>query len=206
MPRLVDQLQLRRCPHCSVDTPMLSSIHTANTTAYDRTNARAWHVYLCRRCGGLVLASADHPGAEIQEIYPKLRSVDAAVPEKARRFLEQANESLHAPAGAVMLAASAVDAMLKAKEYKTGSLNARIEKAAKDHLITDEMSTWAHQVRLDANDQRHADESASLPTEADARRCIEFASALATFLFTLPKMVTRGIEESAPAVTPEANA
>lgn len=165
-----------------------------------------WNVYLCRRCGGLVLASASSIGGTVQEVYPKLRSVDAAVPDKARKLLEQANESLHAPAGAVMLAASAVDAMLKAKDYKTGSLNARIEKAAKDHLITAEMSTWAHQVRLDANDQRHADESASLPTEADARRCIEFASALATFLFTLPRMVTRGIEESSPTAESQTKA
>lgn len=94
-----------------------------------------------------------------------------------------------------MLTASAVDSMLKSKGYTEGSLYSRIDKAASDHVITEEMSKWAHAVRLDANDQRHADDSASLPTEADARRSIDFASALALFLFTLPARVAKGLAQ-----------
>ncbi|WP_296160111.1 DUF4145 domain-containing protein [Rhodoferax sp.] len=101
--------------------------------------------------------------------------------------------SIHAPAGAVMLTASAVDAMLKAKGYTQGSLYARIDKTAEDHVITSDMAHWAHAVRLDANDQRHADEAASLPDEGDAKRCIDFASALGQFLFSLPACVHRGL-------------
>ncbi len=92
-----------------------------------------------------------------------------------------------------MLAASAVDAMLKEKGLLKGSLNDRIEKASKDGLITADMAKWAHEVRLDANDQRHADEEAILPTTEDAMRSIEFATALGTFMFTLPARVSRGI-------------
>ncbi len=99
---------------------------------------------------------------------------------------------MHAPAGAVMLTASSVDAMLKAKGYKDGSLYARIEKAAEDHLITKDMRDWAHEVRLDANDQRHADEEAPLPSNADADRSLTFANALAEFLFVLPAKVAEG--------------
>ncbi len=91
-----------------------------------------------------------------------------------------------------MLTASSVDAMLKEKGLKEGGLNARIDAAAKAHLITTEMAAWAHEIRLDANDQRHADESASLPSEADAAKVIEFATALAQFLFVLPARVERG--------------
>ncbi len=91
-----------------------------------------------------------------------------------------------------MLAASSIDAMLKEKGYKDGSLYDRIKQAAKDHLITEEMAVWAHDVRLDANDQRHADDQASLPDEEDASKCIEFAQALAEFLFALPARVERG--------------
>ena len=91
-----------------------------------------------------------------------------------------------------MLTASAVDAMLKDKGYKDGSLYARIGAAAKDNLITNEMASWAHEIRLDANDQRHADENAPLPNSADAEKVIEFASALAQFLFVLPARVERG--------------
>ena len=93
-----------------------------------------------------------------------------------------------------MLAASAVDAMLKAKGYTEGSLYARIEKAVADHLITSDMAAWAHEVRLDANDQRHSDEAASLPTDEDAARAIAFTQAIGDFLFTLPARVRRGRE------------
>jgi len=97
-----------------------------------------------------------------------------------------------------MLAASAVDAMLKSKGYKEGTLNARINQAANDHLITDDMAKWAHQIRLDANEQRHADEQAPLPNDNDARRCIDFALALAQFLFVLPSRVTKGLADTKP--------
>ena len=91
-----------------------------------------------------------------------------------------------------MLIASSIDAMLKDKGLKQGSLSARIDEAAKAHLITHEMAAWAHEIRLDANDQRHADESASLPSQADAEKVIAFASALAQFLYVLPARVERG--------------
>lgn len=93
-----------------------------------------------------------------------------------------------------MLAASAIDAMLKERGLLEGSLYARIDTAAAGHLITADMALWAHSVRLDANDQRHADPVANLPTEVDATRCIEFASALADVLFVLPSRVKRGLE------------
>ena len=91
-----------------------------------------------------------------------------------------------------MLCASSVDAMLKEKGFKTGSVYSRIEKAEQDNLITKEMSLWAHEVRLDANDERHADETADLPREADAKRCIDFVRALADFLFVLPARIAKG--------------
>lgn len=93
-----------------------------------------------------------------------------------------------------MLSASSVDAMLKIKGYTAGTLYTRIQKAVEDHLITAEMATWAHEVRLDANDQRHADEAVSLPTTQDATRVLEFASALADYLFVLPSRVQRGLQ------------
>jgi hypothetical protein len=120
--------------------------------------------------------------------------VDDSVPIRARQFLTQAIGSIHAPAGAVMLAGSAIDAMLKEKGLKDGSLYKRIDQAAAENLITREMALWAHEVRLEANDQRHADEEAELPEEADARRVIEFSKALAQFLFVLPAQVARARE------------
>jgi hypothetical protein len=85
---------------------------------------------------------------------------------------------------------------LKAEGYKDGTLYERIDLAAKNHLITDSMAKWAHEVRLDANDQRHADENAPLPTEADARHSVDFAMSLAQFLIVLPARVKRGLAKA----------
>jgi len=194
--KLTSQLELNRCPHCSVDTPRFSGRGVFNTTTHDGKNQRFWQAYICSRCGGVVIAASKEKGGEVIEYYPDTMKVDAAIPEPAYSYLQQAIDSLHAPAGSVMLSASAVDAMLKAKEYKDGSLYSRINKAVKDNLITQEMSDWAHEVRLDANDQRHADEEASLPSTEDAQRCVDFAKAFGEFLFVLPSRVKRGLRDA----------
>jgi hypothetical protein len=181
-----------------VDTPLLQQVWEATTHNYLGINGRFWKVYSCNRCGGLILCGAPGLNSPINEQYPATQTLnDEAIPQRARSYLEQAISSLHAPAGAVMLAASAVDAMLKAKGYKEGSLYVRINQAVKDHLITEDMGKWAHEVRLDANDQRHVEEEAKIPVEADAKRVVEFTKSLAMFLFVLPAMVTRGIKDAA---------
>jgi hypothetical protein len=194
MPNLGQNLVLGRCPHCSVANPFLKEIHHFETNNHQGSNLRRWRIYACSTCGGVVAAWASNFGQPIAEYFPSATEIDSVVPERPRAFLQQAQESLHAPAGAVMLCASAVDAMLKIKSYAEGSLYARIEKAANDHLITTEMAKWAHEVRLDANGQRHADEAAALPTHQDATRALDFANALAEFLFVLPSRVQRGLE------------
>lgn len=187
------QLALDRCPHCNIAQPRLQNMWAAVSKNHSGNNERIWIAYCCGTCGGMLLAASLHGGnGDITDIWPSPQTVADALPQRARDFLSQAISSLHAPAGAVMLTASAVDAMLKEKGYKTGSLNARIDQAATDHLITDEMAAWAHEIRLDANDQRHADETAPLPSEVDAKKVIEFANALAQFLFVLPARVERG--------------
>ena len=193
---LANALALDRCPHCNVAQPFLPVRHELTTKDSNGANPRCWRFYVCSLCGGVVTAWAPKPGNSVRELFPESTSVDENIPNKAREFLRQAIHSLHAPAGAVMLTASAVDAMLKEKGYTEGNLYPRINKAVEDHLITKEMAQWAHEVRLDANDQRHADASASLPTESDARKCIAFASALAQFIFVLPAQVKRGLESA----------
>jgi hypothetical protein len=194
MPNLTQNLVIDRCPHCAIAAPLLNSIHHFETNDHQGGNLRRWRIYGCRSCGGVVSAWASNFNQPIVAYYPSSAEVDAEVPDRPRAFLKQAQESLHAPAGAVMLCASAVDAMLKIKNYTDGSLYARIERAAADHLITADMATWAHEIRLDANDQRHADHAATLPSQQDAIRTIDFANALAEFLFVLPSRVQRGLQ------------
>jgi hypothetical protein len=187
------QLVLDRCPHCRVARPNLTRQWVLKTANHANENHRDWTGYKCETCGGVITCGGPaSTGLRITEMYPSGSTASSDIPDRARTFLQQAIETIHAPAGAVMLAGSAVDSMLKAKGKKEGSLYKRIDEAAAQHLITQEMALWAHEVRLDANDQRHADEDAALPTEDDAKRCIGFASALGEFLFALPARVAAG--------------
>jgi hypothetical protein len=185
-----------------VDQPNLTVVTQVETNDYKQENRRFWRIYQCQRCGGLVTACSVNWDQDVMLSFPQNTEVDGTLPTRARQYAEQALNSLHAPAGAVMLAASAVDAMLKAKEYKEGSLYSRIDKAAEDHIITGDMAKWAHDVRLDANDQRHADEAVELPTAEDARKCIDFVLALGQFMFVLPARVQRGIAEANQSRSP----
>jgi hypothetical protein len=197
MPTLSQNLILPRCPHCSVANPNLFHVWQGETNNHQSNRLRRWIGYRCGSCGGIVMACASQYGAEVLEYFPTSQSIDVDIPDKPRNLLQQALNSLHAPSGAVMLAASAVDSMLKLKGYTDGSLYSRIEAAATAHVITSDMATWAHDVRLDANDQRHADEGSSLPTEEDAKRAVDFATALAEIMFVLPGRVQRGIRPKA---------
>jgi len=198
MPHLTSQLELARCPHCGVSSPNLTAHTTFQTSSKTGEGPRQWKVYICQRCGGAVLAWArpNSKGGVVQDMYPTAQTVDESIPSPASDYLAQALESLHAPAGSIMLSASSVDAMLKSKGLSSGSLYSRIDKAAEQHLITEGMAKWAHEVRLDANDQRHADENAALPTGKDAERVVEFVLALGQFLFVLPSRVQRGIDDA----------
>lgn len=195
MPELHPQLILDRCPHCSVANPNLSRQHHLETRDHTGVVKRMWGIYVCSNCGGVVTAWALNHGQMVMQIFPSTLEVSDDIPVKPKSYLEQAIASIHAPAGAVMLAASSVDVMLKEKDYKDGSLYARIEKAVEDNLITNEMAKWAHDVRLDANDQRHADDVADLPNTDDAQRVIDFAIAFAEYLFVLPQKVIRGLKK-----------
>lgn len=152
MPYLTANLDLGTCPHCSVAKPLLSIKTALETADHSNRYKRFWRIYVCSNCGGVVTAWADNWDALVAEYFPKSQAVQDDLPDRAREFLQQAIDSLHAPSGAVMLSASSVDAMLKEKNYKKGSLYNRIDEAVKDGVITAQMADWAHQIRLDAND------------------------------------------------------
>lgn len=196
MTTLDKYLILSSCPHCSVDQPSLVQNTRIETLDYRGGNHREWGIYSCARCGGVTTAWAYKGKKTVQKIYPQPIQIDEALPERARNYLEQAINSINSPSGAIMLCACSVDSMLKAKGYSSDSLYSRIKKAAQNHLITSEMEKWAHEVRLDANNERHADETLPLPTSDDARRVIDFVQSLGMFLFVLPARIQQGIENS----------
>lgn len=202
MAKLSGQLILDSCPHCGRANPVLTRVSGfIETKDHARTNKRWWAMYKCTTCGDTITAggykqSNDAKQTDIRWIYPSTPTISESIPDKAREFLRQAQNTFHAPAGAIMLCASAIDAMLKEKGYTKDSLYKRIDKATADQLITDSMAKWAHEVRLDANEQRHADKDVKLPDEKDAKLTFDFAIVFAEYLFVLPSKVERGIADA----------
>ena len=90
-----------------------------------------------------------------------------------------------------MLAASAIDAMLKDRGYRDGSLYNRIKKSSEDGALTHEMAEWAHAIRLSANEPRHADDDYDGATPDDADQVIAFTKAVGEYLYVLPARVRR---------------
>lgn len=203
-----------RCPQCGIATPLLQKKwwhESVFEVAPQLQGRQQWGAYECTSCKRLTLAegrifvapnrgsNADIRTDDVMRCYPEPEQVSEDVPPVVKKFLEQALQSLHVPDGAVMLANSAVDAMLKNKGLKDGSVYMRIDQAVKDNILTQDMAEWAHKVRLDSNKPRHADEEMPHATESEARQSVEFAQALAYFLFELTARIARGKEQAGKA-------
>lgn len=137
--------------------------------------------------GGVLAHSNGSKDSELSGYIPKSLTIPEAIKGNARNYLDEAISSK--PAAATVMCASSVDAMLKDKGYTEGDLHSRINKEAEEGLITEEMKTWAHRVRMDANAQRHADKEEDLPTREEADETIAFVMAFAEYLIVLPDKV-----------------
>jgi hypothetical protein len=186
------------CPHCGVSHPVLMMIWNSNGPTERATPGpkHPWAAYRCVSCGSIVIAKGTANQAvntaRVVELFPSVKEAHIDVPEPARTFLNQAFQTLHAPDAAAMVAGSAVDAMLKQLGYTDGSVYSRITQAVTEHNLTEGMGTWAHEVRLGSNRPRHADDEKPHVTAEEAKQSVEFAEALAYFLFVLTKQVERG--------------
>jgi Domain of unknown function (DUF4145) len=209
-----DLTGLSRCPHCQIANPQMVRLWISETLPKpDKPMVgNAWAVFKCTTCTGVVLAKCrdatrthvGHPFATnfaVVATFPQPLVVDEALPESARIYLTQALQSLHAPDAAALMAASAVDAMLKEKKFDKGSLYDRINAAVEAHVLTDGMGSWAHAVRLEANNVRHADKQNPHCSTAEAEQVVEFAKALGDFLYVLTAKIDKGVKaaQQAPA-------
>lgn len=194
--KLDDTLKLNNCPHCLVDLPNLIRKQLFDTNSDENNEAQKWGLYVCQRCGGAILAVTYPPSDEIAETFPAIETVNLSLPEQVKRFLGQAIRSLTIPDASVVMSGSAVDAMLKEKGLEKGSVYVRINEAVQAGILTEEMGKWAHQIRLESNNPRHADKDSQPATLTDAKRSVEFAKVLGEFLFILPSKVEKGIQNS----------
>lgn len=203
---------IERCPQCGIANPLLSRCWDEKVRIKDTATARLYATFRCSSCDRIVMAEG--PPSPINQhgnflhnqiairaaaIYPAPQKVDENLPGDARRYLKQAVDTLFAPDASVVMSASSVDAMLKAKGYLEGSLYSRIDKAVKDHILTEDMGRWAHRVRLEANAVRHVDQEATPPTREDAEKVLDFSRALGDFLFVFTARVTHGLEQAEAA-------
>lgn len=119
-------------------------------------------------------------------VFPSHWTPDDKIPDVPRNYLEQAQATLGSPDASVVMSAAAIDAMLKAKGLVDGSLYTRIDKAVSEGILTKDMSEWAHLVRLNSNNPRHADLEKPNMTNSEAKLSLDFAKALAEIFFVLP--------------------
>jgi hypothetical protein len=189
---------LERCPHCSIAQPNMIRAwgSQGQTPRTDGGPPIWWGAYHCASCGGITTVGGTPAGNEFYNLsfFPSPKAAHEDIPETARKYLQQAYETLHAPDAAAVMAGSAVDAMLKHHGYQEGALYTRIDKALADNLLTRGMADWAHEVRLGSNRPRHADKDAPHVSAAEAKQSVEFAEALGNFLFVLTARIDRGLK------------
>ncbi|MCB2078795.1 MAG: DUF4145 domain-containing protein [Novosphingobium sp.] len=203
---------MERCPHetCGVARPQLDLIHFTYDSTVDVSRGAVvlgWTIYKCTSCRNVVCFRARIPYEKSHEdLGNRLnRSEVEAIrtlpsgsanfqdwPQRAQKYVEQALQAIAAPDGVVMLAGSAVDAMLKEKGYEKGTVYDRIGQAVSDSELTEAMGEWAHSVRLAANSPRHADLDEPHATKEQAESALEFTRALAQYWFVLPARIARG--------------
>jgi hypothetical protein len=197
---------IETCPHCGIAHPSLAFVWASGLLPRATPGHQyKWAIYYCTACGSGLLAQGEAGGnttnEQIIDVVPRSKIAHDDIPEPARRFLQQAYQTLHAPDAAGVMAGSAVDAMLKMIGYSDGSVYTRIEAAVADHKLTESMGAWAHEVRLGANRPRHADADKPHLTPAEAQQSVEFAEALGNFLFVLTKRIERGTEAARQSST-----
>lgn len=201
------------CPRCGRANPtlaVLGGIQTITLTEYGMAGQfRFCGLFKCTTCGRTVLAESrpsPSPGFSgqlpVETVLPVSEAIDTEIPPKPRQFLADAMASLNAPTASIMAACSAIDAMLKEKGIRrrddSGRERVRIDAAVAENVLTADMARWAHKVRLDANDQRHADEDAEMPNRDQAAQIFELAKGLAEILFVLPAKVVGGGDAANP--------
>ena len=186
---------LSSCPHCKSAKPSLKRRYAIDrgehSFAFEITVH--WAVYICSVCAFPISIVHNQRVERVNSeyvheylCYPINWAPSDAIPETPRKYLEQASATISSADASVVMSGSAIDAMLKEKGLTEGSLYARIDKALAGGYLTRQMADWAHLVRLNSNNPRHADTEKPHVGVADAKLSLEFAKALAEVLFVLP--------------------
>jgi hypothetical protein len=203
------------CPHCGVKHVAFSiSFSSLRPEGSYQFNAFGW----CPGCAGPIAAIIDssRTGQDPQAVQGNLteanspvrvvsffpcreisRSPDHVPVAAARAFVEGA-ESLKDGryTAAVAMFRRTIDVATKqlSEEVRAWGLEKRIDKFAKEGLLTKGLQEWAHKIRLEGNEAMHELEE---PTKEQAVELQLFTELMLTYLYTLPAKVKANNPEQA---------
>ena len=194
------------CPHCGTKSVAFTIIGETLWSYDDRTDRVKWDALAkCGHCGRGIVAALDmdqgNPETppsrylhlcKLLSIFPSPPSTGAPphTPENASRFFKQGMENLSGNYDAAgTMFRKALDTGLKNKfPEMTGTLNSRIDKAAKSGGLTSDLAEWAHEIRALGNDAAHEEEPFS---KQDALNLRDFTFLVFQYLFMLPGMLEK---------------
>jgi hypothetical protein len=196
-------LPLAKCPHCKIANPNIAQLTEMKIVTDIYNQHQAWQLYYCASCASGIIAGGkyniERTAMHVNQIHPSPPDdLSEHIPKVAREYLTEARNGLHNSRSSIMASSTSIDAMLRDVLQDKGAdgdtLYKRIKNAVKENILSEEMSNWAHQVRLNGNEQRHLEDKS--PALKDAQDCLDYAMMLAEILFVIPKRVQAGIDKT----------
>ena len=194
---------LPECPHCG--TKKVAFYYQSSFNNQNPMYITSF--WRCGNCGrGVCIESlginfhSQNPIVNLMNMYPNSATFDAPehTPENIAGDYKTAKKNLlgNEYKAASIMARTALEAAVKEFDARGVNLKQKIDNLAEQHVITQSLAEWAHEIRDIGNDAAH--ESSPI-SQADAEQAVYFAEMLFTYLFTLPGMIEerrKGSQES----------
>jgi hypothetical protein len=192
------------CPHCHKENVAFQSIAEVNWTIESTMFTVFFKCASCykgltatiqmraqptpHKYDGDIQNSSSHP---IIDTYPKPPTIEAPlyIPDNIRNFYLQTVKSFRHQSwdASAIMSRKVIEATAKHLDPKfSGNLKQRIDNLAAQHIITESMKDWAHEIRLEANVAAHEVEEFD---EKSAKDLLNFSEPFLMYVFTLPGML-----------------
>ena len=202
------------CPHCGTRRVSFSIVCESPRLKHQDSNV--WDCLAdCANCTCSVLAvffmcddlrpteaafRRDLARHELLRVSPSGPRIPEYVPENIAAFYDQGLDSLYRnfdAAGAMFRKSLDIALRMKFPDVE-GSLKQRIDRAAKQHMLTEDLAEWSHRIRLGGNTAIHEDRPY---TQEEAQHLQVFCDLVLRYLFTLPGMLAKARQSvSVPAL------
>lgn len=141
-----------------------------------------------------------HENGSIESVFPQRKtsiSPEHAPPAAAKSFIEGSDclsDGRYTSAVAMFRRALEISLKNFSPEIEAWKLEKRIDKLADKGLITADLKTWAHKIRLEGNEAVHEEDE---PTREAATELQLFTEMVMTYLYTLPAKVQANLPNKA---------